>query len=155
MLFFHRQSAKGSAAERLQRARARHPSAGGTSVMDAAPTGGLAFHEGDWSEISELLSNPDSDVRVAGRETSMPDLRRTLGELRSFVRNERVVGATHVRDWLLDLWSAAHDVDPVVAEPAESMLTRLVDRDLVNAGEVLEICDRTERVARDRGTATV
>ena len=123
--------------------------------MGAAPTGRLAFHEGDWSEISELLSNPDSDVRVAGRETSVPDLRRTLGQLRSFVRNERVVGATHVRDWLLDLWSVAHDVDPVVAEPAESMLTRLVNRDLVSAGEVLEICDRTERVARDRGTATV
>ena len=57
--------------------------------------------------------------------------------------------------FLLDLWSVAHDVDPVVAVPAESMLTRLVDRDLVSAGEVLEICDRTERVARDRGTAPV
>ena len=155
MFFFHRHAAKGSAESRLQRARARHPSGGEPALLGTGLAIRVGLDQADWSEISELLANPDCNVRVAGRETSASDLRRILGELRSFVRNERVVGATHVRDWLLDLWSVAHDVDPVVAVPAENMLTRLVDRDLVSAGEILEICDRTERVARDRGTATV
>ena len=155
MFFFHRQAAKGSAADRAQRARAEHPSAGGLGVPGRRPAGRIRLDESDWSGITELLSDPDCMARVASRETSASALRQTLGTLRSFVRDERVVGATHVRDWLLDLWSVAHDVDPAVAVPAESMLTRLVDRDLVSADEILEMCDRTEQVARDRGTATV
>ena len=155
MFFLHRQAAKGSAANRMQSARARHPSSGASGVLSGPAASPVALDEADWSEINQLLANPDCSVDIASRETSVSALRRTLGQLRSFVRDERVVGATHVRDWLLDLWSVAHEVDPLVAVPAESMLTRLVDRDLVNACEILEICDRTERVARDRGTATV
>lgn len=155
VIFFHRQAAKGPAADRLQTARAEHPSAGGSGALGRRPGLRIALDDTDWSDISQLLADPVCMVRVASRETSSSALRQTLGTLRSFVRDERVVGATHVRDWLLDLWSVAHEVDPAVAVPAESMLTGLVDRDLVSAGEILDVCDRTEQVARDRGTATV
>lgn len=155
VFFFHRQAANGPAADRLQTARAEHPSANGSGARGRRPAVRAALDETDWSDISKLLADPNCMVRVASRETSASALRQTLGTLRSFVRDERVVGATHVRDWLLDLWSVAHEVDPAVAAPAESMLTGLVDRDLVSAGEILDVCDRTEQVARDRGTATV
>lgn len=147
MLFFRRSTAHGSASNDLQRARACHPSAGSSRSRDGGRATSTALGTDDWSKIRDLLLNASGESLAQTAESPLGALRRTSVEIRSFVRGERTVGATHARDWLLDLWEAAHGIGPGVAAPVESLLTRMVAREVVSAEEIVETCNLTERAA--------
>jgi len=155
MALFRRKGSSEAARDALRRlAREQHPS---THVdnMSAVEARGLGRHpaldDRDWAQINELLVEGDG----ATRRSPEPDDRlhaliQALDELRSFVRDEHIAGATHVRNCLLDVWSIAREIDPQLVGPAEALLTSLVSRDLVGADEINDLCDWTERAATGR-----
>jgi hypothetical protein len=146
MTLFWRKKTPKSTPDPVQQARARHPSTGGYTVAVSQPVLTSKLGRRDWAQIDDLLSKAPDKSPASGGD-NLVVLQRSLGELRSFMHDERIIGATHARDWLLDLWSVAQEIDAAVARPAEVLLTRLVGRDLVSSDEIRDVCDSTERLA--------
>ena len=147
MALFRKKNESGSAPDALVQARSRHPSSGGAGTTRSEPLRSLVLTPTDWSQIGDMLSQGAAAVRPVETDERLMTLQRVISELRAFVTDQRTVGATYVRDWLLDVWSIAHSIDADVAQPAETLLTRLVGRDLVTADEIRETCEDTERAA--------
>lgn len=107
----------------------------------------------DMAQIQDLLSHGLGTPPHNGQDAlsefnpSLQELFRTLNVLRSFVDKDQTIGATHIRNSLLDIWSAAHELDPQLCQLVEELLTGLVSRDLVRADEINDLCDKTEWAA--------
>ncbi len=54
-----------------------------------------------------------------------------------------VISARKTTDAFLDLWGAAHELDPSVARPAERLLVALVGRNFATHAELKSALDRT------------
>lgn len=146
MSLFRRKRAPGWAGATLNQAKALHPSRAGIGPA-VTPVKRVKLRKEDWNEIGDMLSKAPERVPATAADARLAELERTLGELRSFTHGERIVGAGHARNWLLDLWSIAQQIDSSAARPTEVLLTRLVGRDVVNADEIYDVCTRTERAA--------
>lgn len=134
-------------ADPLQEARAHHPSAGGCRTNPNRATPRPSLGPTDWTGIEHLLSEDKGAIRLLHDADRLVALEQVLGKLQTFANGDRIVGATYVRDLLLDVWSAAHPIDWAVARPAEDLMTNLVGCDVVSADEIQEVCDHTRQAA--------
>jgi hypothetical protein len=114
------------------------------SVEDrVVPRAGLALEDKDWQEIDDLLATERPPACASPSEQSITEVVSSLAGLRAML-NSQVLPAGRVMNRVIDVWAVAHQVGPEVARPAESLLTSLVGRDLVSAGEVIETCEQIE-----------
>jgi hypothetical protein len=88
----------------------------------------------DWAQIERLLAEAaHARATITG----------ALNALRASL-DSRVLPAGPITDQLLDVWALAHQVDPLLAKPAEVLLSSLVGRDLVTSAEITNTCDLIE-----------
>ena len=76
------------------------------------------------------------------------ELERAIAEFRA-AHTDSVIAARRVISPLLDVWSLATAVDPLVAEPIQVLLKALVQRQTTSSGELSECLDRVEMRVRD------
>jgi hypothetical protein len=101
------------------------------------------FDDEDWDQINDLLSRHDQGDSPSHFESSNDGVTSSLAELRASLGGQ-IVASQPVLDRLLDVWALVHQVEPLAARPAESLISSLVARDLVSAKEVSDTCDEIE-----------
>ncbi len=101
------------------------------------------FDDEDWDQVRDLLSRHSQGESSSQFKSSNDEVTSSLEELRASLDGQ-IVASRPVLDRLLDVWALVHQVEPLAAKPAESLISSLVTRDLVTAEEVNDTCDEIE-----------
>jgi len=94
------------------------------------------------NQVEEVLGGSRVDLS----DTALARLSEALDGLALYM-SEPVIPAGRVINPLLDVWDAAHSVDPYVGSPVEQLLTVLLTRTSVTPAELNSVLDEVRAAA--------